>query len=487
MVMVAKPVIPQTRIRFIGIATPRIPPSIGDTMAVPLSHDWGPMGSELAKPEVLGSFDEWTNRYGDSDTAARTAVAGAFAGQGLAGAGGAGGVIPYRMGAGAVRAFKVVPNTTPATAMTVTAKWAGVRGNSYTYTIDADPSDATRDRFRVLFNGVVVETYLYAKTDIASLVAAITARDTGNITATLQVTGVALSPASNQALATGTNGAAITSADHVAALAGLEFQPFTVVSPANLTDAPTQAAYLSWIQAQDVANRPVIGVFGGLAGETVDTAIIRSTALADPHVVNFGVGTLHDDLLNKDLSTAELAPRLAGILCALGEDSALTGAEIGGLHPIGTTGADTDEATAAILKGVTTLIRTDSEEADVRVAMGLTTFTSDVDVNRPRKIFSEPRFIRIMDLFVRRMRQWGDKKIVGKVPVNDDTRDAVRQQGSLLIDELLRRGLLLTKAGGADADPYITTPVTVDDTLPFTFGWQFAYTANFLLGEGRVK
>jgi hypothetical protein len=66
---------------------------------------------------------------------------------------------------------------------------------------------------------------------------------------------------------------------------------------------------------------------GGAAGETIDDAIARSVALGDPHVVNFGVGTYHDDLLDKDLSTAQLAPRIAGILAAR-RDQALTGAEL---------------------------------------------------------------------------------------------------------------------------------------------------------------
>lgn len=487
MVMVARPIVPQSRIRFVGERTVQVQPSIGETMAVLLTHDWGPLGAELNSSEVMANFSEWTNRYGDSDTEGRTAVAEAFIGQGIAGAGGAGGLIPYRMGAGAARATKTVKNTGAIDALVLTAKWAGTRGNQYDFVIDPNPADATQDRFRLRYKGAVVETYLYTRANVQALADAINARDVGNFTATRLVTGTALAATAGTSLAGGSDGAALTGADYLSALDGLEFQPFTVLSAANLTDGAIEASIKSWVQAQEAANRPVVFTVGGLANETLDDAIARTTAMSDPHIVNLGVGTYHDDTLGKDLSTAQLAPRIGGILCARGEERALTGAELGGLHIVGTTGVSSTDAEVAVQRGVTVLIRTDSPDADLRIAKGLTTFTSDTDPDRPRAIFEEPRFIRIMDIFIRTLRQWGDRKIIGNVPVNQDTRDAVRQQASTQIEDLLRRGLILTRAQGASEDPFVITPVTTDDTIPFQFGWQFAYTANFLLGEGRVR
>lgn len=485
--MLAKPIIPQTRIRIVGEQSVQVRASLGATVAIPLTHDWGPMGTELDKPEVLSEFAEWTERYGDTDTEGRTAVAGAFAGQNLRGTRGAGGVIPFRMGVDADRAEVVLDNTAAADAVRITAKWAGTRGDDYSVQIDPDPTDATRDRIRLRYKDAVVETYTYPEADLEALVASINGADVGHVTATLILDGTALAATAGTALAGGDNGDAIVGADHLAAMDALEFQPFTIIAPANLTDAAIRASYLSWVQAQDDAGRPTFFVAGGAAGETLGTAITRSLALADPHVVNVGIGTYHDDLLDKDLSTAQLAPRFAGILAAKGEDKALTGAEIGGLHVVGATGATSTDAEAAVQRGVTTLIQTDSDEADLRVAKGVTTFTDDDDPARPLKIFGEPRLVRIMDLFVRNMKRWGDRNVIGNVPVNEDTRDAVRAEGTRLIEDLKRRGLILTKAQGAEEDPFIRTPVTTDDTLPFEFGWQFAYTANFLLGEGRVR
>jgi hypothetical protein len=479
MSMIATPIIPQTKIGFVGQSTPRIPPSLGGTVAIPLTHDWGPLGSEMAtmldaKKLPLTQFAEWTDNFGDGDTEGRTAVALAFEGAGILGEGGAGGVIPWRMGTGAARAVATVQHTGNVNALRLTAKWAGTRGNDYSFALDDDPSDVTRDRLRIFFKGALIETYLYPATDVDALVAAINLRDAGNITAVSLVTGTALKATAGTALSAttaGTNGAALTGGDYTAALAGLEFRPFTLLAPANLTDGAVRASILSWVQTQADENRPVVFVEGGLGNETIDDAITRSVATADPHVVNLGVGTYHDDLLGKDLNTAELAPRIAGVLAARGTKRALTGAELGGLHIVGST----------------VLIRTDSPDAELRVAKGLTTFTDDGDEARPRRIFEEPRFIRIMDLFVRELRQWGDRTIVGNRPVNQDTRDAVRQKASQMIDALLGDGVIITKAQGAEDDPFVRTPVTTDDTLPFEFGWQFAYTANFLIGNGRVR
>jgi len=376
----------------------------------------------------------------------------------------------------------------PVAAVEITAKWTGERGNAYSYVLDADPADATnRQRFRLLFNGAVIETYTFAKATPADLVSAINARDVGNITAELLVGSSPLATSTGTSLTGGDNGDTLTSAEYVEALAGLEFQPFSLLAFANLTDDSIQASVLAWVQTQDEEDRPVMWVVGGEADETIDDAITRTTDLADPHVVNFGVGTYHDDLVEADLSTAQLAPRIAGILAARGKRQALTAAKLGGLHVVGTTGISSDDAKVAVQNGVTVAIRTESPDVDLRIAKGLTTFTDDNDEDRARDIFEEPRHVRIMDAFKRDMRRWGDDVVIGNVPVNQDTRDAVRQQGNVLIAELLRDGLILTVADGASQDPFITTPVTTDDTLPFNFGWQFARTANFLLGSGTVR
>jgi hypothetical protein len=278
--MVAKPIIPQTRIRFVGETSVQVPPSIGAIEAIILKHNWGPLATELSKPEILLSFAAWTNRYGDSDTDGRTAVAGAFAGHGTSAGSGAGGVIPIRIGANAARATKTLKNTNGAgvDAVRIDAKWTGTRGNDYDYVIDANPADASQDRFRLRYKGTVVETVAYARADLASLVAAINARNAGNITMTLLVDGTGLALTAGTSLVGGTDGDALTGADYLSALDVLEFQPFTILAAANLTDGAIQASILAWVRGQEDANRPVEFVVGGAAGETLATAIAGPTS-----------------------------------------------------------------------------------------------------------------------------------------------------------------------------------------------------------------
>lgn len=498
---ILEPVIPGTVLRFVGETIPRIQPTAADTVAVPIVHDWGPIGSDApgsngreGGPQLCASFGEYTQIYGDSDTAGRTAVAGAFAGQNLPGAGGAGAVLVFRLaGSAKLKATLVVKNTTPTNALTLTARYYGSRGNNLSVAIDADPSNAERDRLRVLYKGATQETYLYAKTDIKGLSEAIDGRSQF-VTATEAVTGVVLTHTAGTALATGNDGSTVTTEEHVEALEALEFSPFSILSPFDVEAEELLAVYRSWILMQDEANRPVMLVCGGKAGEDIDEALARTATLDDPHIVNLGVGTFHDDLLDKELSTAQLAPRIAGILAARGKKASLTFARIGGLHVVGQTGAPTDAIESAIRGGVTVLMRATSAEAELQIAKGVTTWTT-AEAARPVEVFGDPRLVRIMDLYVRAMKEWGDRVVIGALPVNEDTRGLVRGKARELQDELVADGLILPGGevlGGVEVPkPFVTVEPPSDptmlDAIPYQFGWQFAFTANAILGEGRVR
>lgn len=503
--MIPKPDVPGSVIRFAGSNAPRILPSAAATVAVPLIHDWGPVGDDSAGtdgmqggPQLLGQFSEWTGLYGDSDTAGRTAVAGAFAGRGLPGQGGAGGVLAYRL-AGAGRAVSTVAITgrgtgTPS-ALRLDGYYAGVRGNRISYSIDNDPSDASKDRLRILFDGVVVDTYVF---DIATMVL-------GNLASLINarsrlVRATALLPAytsrltqGSASLAGGNNGTVATQ-DHLDALEAIKFKLFGILSPYDCESAPLLAAYVSWLAAELTANRPVRMVVGGVAGEVLADAIARSatfTADVSDHIVNLGIGTYHDPLIDKDLSTAQLAPRLAGIIASAGESHSATFAEIGGLTAI--VGPAEDELAAAINGGVTVLGQTSSPDADLHIVKCVSAYTVHGNAAKPYDVFSDPRLVGIMDNYIRNMKQWGDKIVIGDLPVNDDTRAEVRARAGQENSRLLRDGLILP--ADATANPPVPAPWVIcedpgdpslRDALPYTFGFVFAFTANAILGEGQV-
>lgn len=501
MTTIPRPDVPQTIIQFQGQKIPRILPAAADTVMIPLVHDWGPIGSDPGGStgldggaQELLSFEAWTQLYGDGDTPGRTAVAGAFAGSNLTGVVGAGAVIAYRMGGDDLAAATIVIDETGGSvaALTLTGKYKGSRANNFTYTIDADPANVLRDRLRLFYKGALQETYLYLQTDVIGLTAAINRRSKMVTAVNTEVSATRLKAGSG-ALAGGDDGATLLPADHLAALDALRMAPAAILAAYDLTDAPTQASYLSWVQAQKAASRPVRWVVGGDVDETIDDALTRTAALADQHVVNFGVGTWHDDLLDQDLSTSQLAPRVAGILAACGESSSITYAKLGGLHALPGTAPDDSDIEAAVTGGVTVLMPAAATDADVRIAKGVTTWTDDTDT-MPVDVFGDPRLVGIMDNYVRNMKEWGDDIGIGKLPVNDDTRNKVYGQARALETALLNAGLILP--GNATLVPSIPAPWVVvevtdndpvyNDTIPYSFGWQFAKTLNAILGQGTV-
>lgn len=506
--MTVNATLPGTDIGFAGSRAPVILPSAADTVAIPLVGDWGPVGTDPAGsdglqggPQLCVNFADYVARFGDSDTAGRTAAALAFAGQNLPGYPGAGGVLVHRIGGAGVAAATVqVTSTgtgTPAV-LSISGYYKGTRGNRISLAVDADPSDATKDRVRIFFDGVLQESYTY---NGAGGMTAQNLADTINSNTRRLVRVVALVPASAArltqtggvavALAGGNDGATPTGTDHLAALSALEYKSFGVIAPYDLTNAGIVQSYLSWLQAQIDQNRPRRLVVGGAAGELVGDAVTRSSTLGHEHVLNVGCGTYHDDLLGKDLSTSQLAPRVAGILAAKGEMSAITFARIGGLHVV--LGPADDEMQLAINGGVVALVPTTSPDAEVMILKGVTTYTQD-SPTKPFDVFSDARLIGVMDDYIRAMVQWGNDKVVGDLPVNDDTRNLVRGQARKLQDALLIAGLILPP--NPAANPPVPAPWVVctdpggaapADTIPYSFGWKFARTANAITGQGAIS
>jgi hypothetical protein len=507
--IVTHPSLPGTNISFKGSSGPNILPAASDTVGLPVTHDWGPIGADAAGsdglqggPQVVTSFAGWTGLFGDSDTPGRTAVAGAFVGQNLPGTVGCGAVWVYRM-AGTTVAYATVTilalgsGTPPA--ITLQGYYKGSRGNRISYAIDNDPSASTKDRIRLYFDGVLQEIYVYDPTGadtIATLTAQINARSR-------LISAIAVAPTNHArltqtpsgapvALAAGDDGATVVSADHLGALTGLSYKPFGVLAPYDLTDSAIQAAYVSWAQAQAQANRPCRIVLGGAAGEDIGDAIAAAADLDDEHIIRVGGGTYHDDLLDKDLSTSQLASRIAGVLAACGETSSLTFKRMGGLHPVIT--PSDDEILPAVQGGVVVFAQTTSQDADLMIEKGVTSYTGDT-ASKPADVYGDARLIGIMDDYVWAMTVWGNETIIGDLPVNDDTRDEVYGYARGLQDDLLEAGLILPADASARPTPIVAPWVvcenpedeSLEDTIPYTFGWRFAKTANNIIGQGSVS
>lgn len=485
---VVKPDLPSSVLRFVGETSLTIPLAYNEVVAIPLTHDWGPLGSEAEGGKVVRSFAEWESLYGTGASAGRTAVVGAFRGMGLPGQGGAGGVIPFRMATGsAARAAVTLDNTAAADALTLTAKWAGTRGNDLSVVIEDDPLDAAKDRLRVRFRGGTVEQYSFTAANVADLVAQINARPSKWVTATQVATGTALA-AGTFNLTGGNDGAAVTATEYAEALTALEFADFGILAPAALTSAAVKVQIATWARGMADAMRPVRVVLGGAAGESVDDAeseLTTNALLRDPHVVRFAVGTWHDSVLGADLSTAELAPRIAGVLAARGTKSALTAALLADLEPVGANVPTKEELIAGRDTGLTMLTRVSHPDASLAISQGVTTFIDRATDAYPYALFSEPRLVGLFDSIVRRMTAWGYDVVIGDLPVTDDTRNLVRTELRKILDELEAEGLSEPGSGSAVVDP--PDDPDLRDAIPYEFGFQPTRTANYLIGHGRVR
>jgi len=477
---------PGVDISFVGEKTLRPPAAAAATIGIPFTSDWGPVG-ELVR---MNGFGEHDAVFGNSATPGRQAVLGAFIGPGVAGNPGAGSVIGYRMATTSAKAaFKKVTNTKPEDALKLSGIYPGTRGNRISFVIEADPADPTnKARLRILFDGLTVEKYSYAKTDVAALATAVNKRSQ-YVAAESIKTGVALTATAGTSLAEGNDGASVTSEQWLAALGAFEFAPITVLAAYALNDESIQASVIAWEQEQAKAMRHLGVVFGGKVGETFDEAIERTEAYEDDHVVSLGAGTFNDALLDAEISTSELTARVAGALAGLGEEKSLTNLRFAGLSIVGEPEIPTDQLATAASFGITAFKRTSSEEAELKVARGVTTYTGDTDP-KPLELFSDPRLIRVMDLFIREIVEWGEENIVGPTRVSDSTKAAVKAHGEGMLNDRLDRGIILP--GVADAEkPYfnVLDPASVgapEDSIPFEFGWKFARTTNFLIGRGKV-
>lgn len=493
-----KPELPDAVVRWVGTSQTVIQPSQNQIVAIPIVHDWGPSLSDTPDTvngipgglQVFPSLPEWEAVYGQGSTAGRDAVIGAFLGMNVPGGAGAGGVITPRMitGSGAVATF-IKQNATPANAITFTARWKGSAGNNISFAVEQDPNVAANDRLRLMFNGVTKEQYSYLKTDITSLAAAITLRPSRLVTATMSITGVALPYTAGTSLTSGNDGSSVTTTEYAAVQAALENKEFGVFAPFNLTDAPTKVQLVAWKQTMETAQKPFRMVFGGAAAEVlsaIQTELSSNPTLRDPGVIRFGFGTLHDDVLNKDMSTAQLASRIAGVIVARGERAALTSAELGGLHYVGSTGPLRSDIVAGRDSGITMLQKVSDPDTDLAVAHGVSTFISRTTVGQPYEFFSEPRIVGILYNLQRRITTWARKILVGDTTVSDDSRRELAKEIRKYLDEYEGNGLATPGSGfitvyNTDADP------TMYDTIPYQFGFRPARTANYVLGEGRIS
>lgn len=470
----SRPKRPGAYFNFEALQQPVILPAAGSIVAVPFTADWGP----TARAVLVQSLAEYQSVFGYSTvTEGYKAVRQAFIGEGVQGRGGAGGVLCYRMAATPVKATHSFPGAA-ASSLAITAVYDGTKGNDLRVTIQ-DNLDTTSTT--IIFDGTVeLERYTYATTSTPIQVAAQINALSDWVTAVGTGAG-ALTPAASVALSGGTDGLTITGTQWTAAQAALEIERFGILAPANLTDGPILASLKTWVQGQNNVGKRFSLVVGGALNEVVATAIARSASLNDPNIVNVGVGSIEDDVLGV-LSTAQLAPRIAGILAYRGEAMTITYARLSGVNLI--TGPTQSDILSAFDAGVVVLARDSNQAAPVHIEKGLTTFTDTNDVNRPYLIYRQPKNVRVMQGIETELTEWSEANVVGLTTVNTHSRDAVVAEMGARIRDRERRGILQPGSTiGIDQDP---PPSDNDEFIAIVYGIRFGRTAEQIFNTVRI-
>lgn len=465
-----RPLRPGAYFAFEAIQATPPPPGLAGIVAIPFTSDWGP--SEV--PTLLRSFAEFKAVFGDStNTMGYRSVRQAFQGEGLPGFGGAGAVLAYRMsGSAAAKASHALTNTTPVTAITLTAIYEGSFGNNLNVTIQDNAADSTKDQLLIYRGSTLLETYTYVDANVADLVAQINANSNW-VTATQSVTGVSLTHVTAASLTAGNDGSTLVAGDWTAMMSGIETQRFAVMGAEFPTDSPTLTALKTWVDAKRAAGKMFRVVVGGALNENSATAIARAQSFNDEAFLVIGQGSVQDANLGV-LSTTMLAPRIAGAAAARGESRSLTYSRYTDLTIL--VGATDSEILAGFAAGLMVLSQDSNLDAPVRIEKGLTTYTITTNPDKPYLIYRDPKFIATMDAIQMELTEFAEQNVVGKLTVNGSTRSFVRAAISTTMRNREAAGIV--QPGWTVDDDLDPPPTPQDDFMQFVIGMTFGRSAE---------
>ncbi len=474
----ALPDLPGAYTHFEAALSTQLPPSPGGIIAVPITHDWGP----IAEPVLCSSFSEFERIFGTDDSPGRLAIYESFFGEGLAGAGGANAVYALRLAnEEAAAAAASVTNPTPAAAIEVTARWKGTRGNRLKVVASAIVEE--KQHVSILDGTVELESFSFGikgATALAKLVATINARSPW-VEATLTKEGETGLKAGTSNLEGGLDGATLTGEDWtngVTALSGVDFAylaPFDLPWATGEEAKPIKETILAlqaFTNEQITAGHRFTLVVGGALGEEPTDAITRALELDDPAVITVGGPGVKDETFG-ELSTSQLAPRIAGIRAQRGESQNMHFARLKGTLPLlkgDGTAVSLSETEQMVAAGVVVLARDRYSLAPTRVVKDVNTWTpavgSQAEEERPRKIFGNPKMVQTMQQFSNQAEALIERDLIGRVVVTDASRQAAAGRVLTLADGRIKTGAFqpgfkVTAEPGTEDDDFIKLAITM--------------------------
>jgi hypothetical protein len=420
-----RPKRPGAYFNFEGAAAAALPAATGATVAIPFTHDWGP----FKVPVTVSGLPEFVATFGVStQTPAYRAVRQAFQGEGVAGRAGAGSVVCYRFGgAAAAKALLTLTNTSSATpAIRLVAKYEGTYGNNLRVTTQDYVADATQNEL-VLFDGTVeIERYRYADTDIANLAAQINA-------------------ASDWVDAVGPAGGGVG----------------TVVTGTALTA---------------VTSSSLTGGNNGDAAITGADMTAMRTALEVERFGLFAYADLEGLAFSGTTSAAELAAHKAW---AVGT-TAVPGLNRKGKRFLSVFGGPLNETVSA---AITARVLSKDTAGGTRVEKSLTSYTTTTDSAVPYLIYRNPKFLLTMMSIETELTEWCRDHVIGLLPVNDKTRDAVAGELKARLERRVPAVIQPNPTVGVDENP---PPSDSDEFVALVYGIAFGRSIEQVFNTVRI-
>lgn len=282
-------------------------------------------------------------------------------------------------------------------------------------------------------------------------------------------------PSTIQPLTGGDDGGTLTALEWTDMLDTISNARFSLFAPFDMTDPAILASIQKWCADLNAGGKRFMVVVGGDAEDTATDAIDRSSMLSGlpdgegggENIVNVGVGTLVDQELG-ELSTSQLAPRIAGILAARGETMSLTFARMQGCSP-GKMPSDSD-VSLCFDGGVVVFGMDSNADSPIRVEKGLTTYTGGDDA-KPYLIYRNPKFVRTMHGIELDITDWATTAAIGALQVNDQTRALVVGYGHQVMEDRAGRGVI-QDGYSVGIDP-VPAPSDDDEFVAVVYGIAF--------------
>lgn len=476
--------------------------------------DWGPLG--LGNP-VRGRGELEANYSSSTNGTLHDGSLAALEGFDEIGAGE---VLAYRVaGSSAAAGVVTLKDGSAVDALTLTAKYKGVRANNFTVTVQTNGSNkdlilyesgvelerwenvtsGNNDAFATAINTTFPSQYVVAA------VAGSSARALTNIVGTIGGSG---------GFASGNSGFSdLAVGDYTAALGVLGNQAFDSIALADLAAADAASssitaiavldAFVAWLRDRNEDGKRTFGVIGGVAGESLSAAKARLTATSSPPASGTGYSdgkntdgsyTYHDVAINlinlsTDLrrladdvifSSSQLAPRYAGALAGVGFSRSMTYLHLTGYQVSNPPSSYTDAK-----KGGVVVWANDTPDRVLldNAVTALVTPGTAADTKRPASL-QKARNVAITHFIENTLSQVAKDRYVGQAINNSTGRNDLLASFQQFLKDLENSNALVAGTSDVHLDDAF---VQEGDAVYLAYEIQFQGTIERIFSSVRVR